>query len=222
MNRILKVSGLLLMWGVFYACTEAGMAMHEIQKTAKATAEMESDVPMVVAAQMGLLRTEVDASGANLSNILDKQLTESNRQLAKTSQDTLAKVGVSLGHLNTAIDAASNAVGSINTVALDADKLVGDEEIPKVVHSARLTVDAAGQAAVHFEGMSNTIDQQVPKLIDSAVEVSASANDTAKSVQSMAKSGKDLVDTYIKPKRWFVRLKDSLLDGGYRVLGYWL
>lgn len=222
MNKLLKASGLLLMWGLFYASVNAGIAMQEIGKTVKATAEMESDVPMVVAAQLGLLRTEVDALGANLSNILNKQLTESNKQLARTSKEGLAKVGVSLRHLNTAIDATANAVGSINKTMVDADDVISNEDIPRVIHSARLTVDAAGQAAVHFEGMSNTIDQQVPKLVASAVEVSGSAKDTAKSVQSMAKSGKDLVDTYTKPKRWFVRLKDSLLDGGYRVLGYWL
>lgn len=195
MNRILKVSGLLLMWGVFYACTEAGMAMHEIQKTAKATAEMESDVPMVVAAQLGLLRVDVDASIANLSNILDKQLTESNKQIAKTSKDGLAKVGVSLRHLNTAIDATANAVGSINTVA-------SNPEIPKLIHDARLTTAFAGQAAVHVESMANDLDKATPGFLKSAQEIADSGIRLSNSGADIAHDFKVVTDKAVAPQPW--------------------
>lgn len=222
MNNLLKASGLLLMWGLFYAAVNAGIAEQEIQKTAKATKEMESDIPAAVQIQLGLLRTEVDASIASLSNVLDKQLSESNHQLALTRQDTLAKVGMAVDHLNTTLDAATNAVGSLNKTVVDADDVVSDPEVKKTLHSARMTVDAAGTAAVHFEGMVNTVDTEFPKLVDSFVATSLSAQSTAGSVQSMAASGKGLVDSYLKPRKWYIRLRDASVDGGFRIIGYWL
>ena len=196
MNKLLVASAILVLWGAFYCLVNIGLAADRIGRSATTVSDTVKVLPT-------MLNTDIQNATSQAVSTLDRQLTATNKQIAIGRSQLLCQTGNTLTHADKAIDAATNAVDAANRVVADADRIVADPEVAKVIHSTRLMVDAVGTAAVHIEGMANSIDNATPAFIASAQQIADSGIKLASSGAAIAKDFKEITDEAVKKKPWY-------------------
>lgn len=203
MNNLLKASGILLMWGAFYAAVQAGLAEQKIADSAKAITEASVLIPGAVDHRLfGIeedLKGELDTANAQILGFrldLNKHLGQVTSQIAIGRSQLLQQTADTLTHADKTIDAATNVLASGNVV-------VSNPEIPKLIHDARLTTAFAGQAAIHLEGMANDLDKATPGFLKSAQQLADSGVKLAGSGADIAGDVQVVTDKATAPKPWY-------------------
>lgn len=177
--------------GLLWVQYEAALLLHQTRETVESVRQQVNAIPL---AEDALLK-RVD----KITESTNIQLTALNKQIAIGRRELLRQTETVVRHTNSAIDATTPVLASANAFVIDADKVIANDEIPRVIHNARLTTAFAGQAAVHIEGMANTIDQATPGFLKSAQAIADSGVKLADSGSKIASDFQQITDKAVAP-----------------------